>query len=232
MPCLGTDCRIRPPMAGGRNAGGCWSVPRLDAGPLCCGEDPDGHAGAALRLPRGVTRCAARPSPCRPHLRHACAYLGAVDRFPVARAALHAAERNSTDLAALHERRGVQRCVIVQTRVTVRQPRHAGGDRRPAGMPIGASRWSMPLRDAEYKAHEAGSRCARLRSISAGARLALVKRTGRTARGMGWHLVRISMPRTSEFPAARLRLRGDRPHGPCRWRRGWIRRPSTSSSTC
>lgn len=120
---------------------------------------------------------------------------GPFDRFPVAPGAPYTPpERNKHDLAALHARLGVERCVIVQ-------PTVYKADNRAMLDAIASSngRWrgvaliDESFGDTEYQAlHDGGVRGVRfgfVKHLGGVPDLALVKRTADRIKEMGWHLL-------------------------------------------
>jgi len=120
---------------------------------------------------------------------------GPFDRFPVAAGAPYTPpERNKDDLAALHARLGVERCVIVQT--TVYKADNRAMLDAIAAAP--ATRRGVALVDAsfgdrEYQAlHDGGVRGVRfgfVKHLGGIPDLDLVRRTAERIAAMGWHLV-------------------------------------------
>jgi len=120
---------------------------------------------------------------------------GPFDRFPVAKGAPYTPpERNKTQLLALHERLGVDRCVIVQTTAYKSDNRamlDAIAD-NPATY-RGVALIDDSFGDREYQAlHDGGVRGVRfgfVKHLGGIPDIALVKRTAERIGAMGWHLV-------------------------------------------
>ncbi len=120
---------------------------------------------------------------------------GPFDRFPVAPGAPYTPpERNKDDLAALHARLGVTRCVVVQTTV-YKSDNRAMLDAIAAAPATrrGVALVDESFGDREYQAlHEGGVRGVRfgfVKHLGGVPDLDLVRRTADRIATMGWHLV-------------------------------------------
>jgi 2-pyrone-4,6-dicarboxylate lactonase len=120
---------------------------------------------------------------------------GPFDRFPLANGAPYTPpERTSNDLAALHERLGVDRAVIVQTTVYKSDNRAMlDGIARSNGRWRGVALIDESFDDAAFRGlHEGGVRGVRfgfVKHLGGVPDLALVRRTAARIAPMGWHLV-------------------------------------------